>query len=153
MTPIEEVLELRSDPGMQSLAQEAVDFLGMFGWWKSIVSGSLCRNIESHFGLFYFVLEPLLGAPDKVWVIVGDVPPSILFVKEFPEEREVISEYVCGLEAWAERVENGRSVKDIAPMLYRRSRRILPATSENADLARRRASLIRQNLLEDAIDQ
>ena len=152
MTPISAIPAEYGEEGeeMAALAGEAAEFLGAFGWCNSIRRGFLADAWSAKFSVFYFEIEPAAGADDRVWVIVGDVPPAYLDIENCPTVRKVVETYVWLMDEWVAAVRAGSATDSLIPVLARgSSHQRLSPTAENADMLARRLDLIRRHVLPD----
>jgi len=135
---------VEGNDGLTKLVEEAKQFLIYFDWCQAIRAQFLYRCEEDLFALFLFEIESSGGAPSQVWVIVGDLSPAVLPPDNCPTGEDAFYAYIYELERWADAVLHEDPLDELMPVLYRGSHREVEPTPEKADLARRRAQLLRE---------
>ncbi len=144
MTQINEIshsdLEHNEEVFQQSVL--AKNYLKSFKWCKEIVNGWLAYGFGKILCVFFFEIEPAnnSGADDKIWVIVGDIPPAYLDFVGYPSAKEALDFYCYLMEEWVDCVNNGKSVDDCYPVNA-------PATKEYADMLQTRINIIKEDFL------
>ena len=124
------------------LLNEARVYLSSFSWCKEIKSGLLARSFGYILCVFLFEIEPVegSGADDKLWVIVGDIPPAFLDTIEYETPHDALDFYCFLLGEWVDHVRKGESVDDCYPVN-------VEPTLEHAEMLDIRIQLIRSEFL------
>lgn len=134
-------LDRIKNPEVAEYAQRAADFLQSRSWCRSIVSGHLAWAVAGVLGVFLFRLVPSgPDVDDRLWVIVGDLPPAHLVCDDTPTWREALENYVLEMECWVSAVREGGSLEDVIPV------NVAP-TREHADMLDSRLTFIRRKIL------
>jgi hypothetical protein len=138
-------LEYKAD--LATLAEEANTYLLSHSWCKKIIKGMLDRGWSYILGVFYFEIEPAFdNVPTHVWVIVGDIPPAYIDVKDNPNGACAIDGYVSEMQRWVDHVKHGKSVDNLIPVNA-------PPSLEYAEMLQTRLNLIRDNILLNLSDE
>jgi ketosteroid isomerase-like protein len=135
------------DWGLIDYSQQAARLLEGFYGVQEIRRIRLAFGVARVIGLFLAEVVSRHGKEDTVWVIVGDLPPSASPYREDETPRVALELYAESLEEWADAVDAGDDTSDLLQVLYQDGTRMVEETPENADLARRRAHLIRTVIL------
>jgi hypothetical protein len=126
---------------LRQMLKEAEAYLCSFDWCESIA--------ESYFGLgiggvvSVFLLRNIPkreGVDEWLWVVVGDLPPAYLITDGNPTPASALEAYVAEMSAWADAVENERSVDDLIPVN-------VPPTLENAQQLRKRLTFLNAKVI------
>lgn len=135
---------IKSDPDdleLISLAEEARLFIEGHKWCKSVEKQWLAKGWENILLVFFFEIVPnSTDADDKVWVIVGDLPPAYIDVESATNETEAIQVYIEIMDDWVQCVKKGESVENCYPIN-------VPPTDEHAEMLDTRLNFIRDYLL------
>ena len=111
--------------GLKELLDEATAYLKSFTWCRDIKKAYLGIGIPPILGVFLFEIVPARkGVDDKVWVIVGDLPPAYITTEESPNPATALDSYIGAMEDWVEAARAGRSVEGLIPVN-------VPPTEEN----------------------
>jgi len=129
------------DEVMEQL-EEAKRYLNSFRWCKRIVGGALAQNFGYILCIFLFDIEPTegSGADEKLWVIVGDLPPAYLDIVDYKTPYEALDFYCFLMDEWVDCVGNGVSVDNCYPVNAE-------PTLENAKMLHTRINLIKSDFL------
>lgn len=130
---------------MLSLSDEAQRFLRGHRWCRKVDEGFLTWCFP-YLAVFRFDVQ-VYEASEKLWVIVGDVPPAYLDVTLCPNAKEAIEGYLGELMAWVEAATEGSAVDGLMPVYRRYSFEVLDATPEVARSLRKRIEFIERNIL------
>ena len=137
MIPIDSI---ESD-GVRDLATEARHFLGRFAWCEEIRAGYLAWAVTGILGVFLFEIRPgRPGVDDRLWVVVGDLPPAYLVCTDAATWQEALSGYVLELQRWVDTVRRDGDLAGLIPVNA-------PPTPESADRLQPRLDFIRKTLL------
>jgi hypothetical protein len=129
------------------MAREAETFLEAHRWCRTIRRGYFDRGRAGIMAVFYFEIEPLGGADEAVWVIVGDVPPAYIDILNCRNGAQAVDGYVGGMAEWVERARAGDAVDECMPVYRRGGFTQIPATRPNAEMLAKRLQLIEELFL------
>lgn len=128
------------------LHKEATDFLMSFSWCKSILNSHLYLNLGSTLCIFLFDVENIASKDDnKLWVIVGDIPPMYLDTYGPRTTKEVLEDYVRLAYDWINNVKLGKSVENCYPFKAK-------PTKEMAGLLEQKVSFMKTTLIDNIDD-
>lgn len=124
------------------LVDEARHYLKSFSWCKEIKSGLLARSFGYILCIFLFEIEPVKnsGADEKLWIIVGDLPPAYFDTIEYKTPHDALDFYCFVMEEWASHIKAGKSLVDYYPVNTK-------PKLEYADMLAVRIQLIRDEFL------
>ncbi|HUO23107.1 MAG TPA: hypothetical protein VMU59_11380 [Caulobacteraceae bacterium] len=123
-------------------AKEALAFVRGFKWAPPVKRLYLAWGVGGIVVLFLVIFErKIAGAPDdRLWIVVGDLPPAYFVTESVSNPAEAIDAY-CGLmEDWIWAVRNGGDVSECYPVG-------VPPDEEHAAMIDSRISSIRAHLL------
>jgi hypothetical protein len=132
---------------VSELTEEAKSFVHRIPWCKKVKDCHFFWGSEDLFAVFLFEVATTIAGDRELWIIVGDVPPAIMFVEHYPSGREAVEGYADNLEDWSRRVFAGEDLADCMPVLYRNSYKDVEPTPEYADLVARRGKFLREHIL------
>lgn len=119
---------------------EAELFIAQFKWCKSLLHEYFGLGVGGVVAVFLFRIDAEVDAEDLVWVVVGDLPPLYVSVKEAPNPACALDVYVNAMAEWADAAIRGASVGDLVPVAA-------PPTPENGYNLRKRLDFIRREIL------
>lgn len=129
------------DLEFMALADEANHFLKGQNWCKTIEKQWLAANWDNILVVFYFDIIPDSPvADDKVWVIVGDLPPAYIDIESANNEIEAVQAYTKIMDDWVQCVKAGQPVDACYPVN-------VPPEKKYADMLDLRLGLIRKYIL------
>jgi hypothetical protein len=132
--------------GLKVLLDEATTYLKSFTWCRGIKGAYLGIGVPPILGVFLFEIVPARkGVDDKVWVVVGDLPPAYITTEESPNPATALDSYIGAMEDWVEAARAGRSVQGLIPVN-------VPPTEENAGRLESRLSFLDQEILSNYAD-
>lgn len=132
--------------GLRQLLDEATAYLKRFHWHRGIGEAYLGIGVAKILGVFLFEVVPAReGVDDKVWVIVGDVPPAYITTEDSPNPATALDSYIGAMEDWVEAAREGRSVDGLIPVN-------VPPTAENAKRLASRLRFLDEKILSDYAD-
>src|SRR5882672_191257 len=112
--------------GLRELLPEATNYLKSFGWLREIKAAYFGLGVAKIVGVFLFEIIPSReDVDDKVWVIVGDLPPAYITAEDAPNSAAALDAYIGAMQEWVEAAKAGRSVENLIPVN-------VPPTPENA---------------------
>ena len=127
--------------GLKELLDEATAYLKRFRFHRGIKEAYLGMGVAKILGVFLFEIVPAReGVDDKVWVIVGDLPPAYITTEDAPNPATALDSYIGAMEEWVEAARAGRSVQGLIPVN-------VPPTAENADRLESRLRFLDQKIL------
>lgn len=146
-TSIDDVPSLADGPALKELVEEASSFLASRSWCKEVKGGYLVFGVAPYFAIFLMVIDPAGGAPSRLWVMVGDIPPAVATLENCPTAVKAVHEFAHELEAWGNAVISKASIEEFMPMLRRGSWLPIEPSEKAADLAFRRSKLLRTSII------
>jgi hypothetical protein len=127
------------------MAKEATRFLLGHSWCKSIVTSDLAFAVAGVLNVFLFRIESSCpGVDDRLWVVVGDLPPAYLVHHDTPTWQDAVTAYIREMERWVAAVRTGKALHDIIPVAAE-------PTLEHAELLSSRLRFIADEIL--ALDE
>ncbi len=127
--------------GLSELLAEATNYLQAFSWVREVKAAYLGIGVAKIVGVFLFEIIPSRqDVDDKVWVIVGDLPPAYITAEESPSPAAALDAYIGAMEQWVEAAKAGRSVENLIPV------NVSP-TIENAAQLESRLSFLDKEIL------
>lgn len=127
--------------GLRELLDEATAYLKRFNWRRGIEGAYLGIGLEKILGVFLFEIVPASEeVDDKVWVVVGDLPPAYISTEDAPNPATALDSYIGAMEDWVEAVREGRGVEGLIPVN-------VPPTAENADRLESRLRFLDKEIL------
>jgi len=112
--------------GLRELLAEATNYLQAFSWVRESKAAYLGIGVAKIVGVFLFEIIPSReDVDDKVWVIVGDLPPAYITAEDAPNPAAALDAYIGAMEEWVEAAKAGRGVENLIPVN-------VPPTAENA---------------------
>ncbi len=131
---------------LHELLEEATNYLKAFPWVRGIKAAYLGIGVSRIVGVFLFEIIPSRrDVDDKVWVIVGDLPPAYITAEESPNPAAALDAYIGAMEQWVEAAKAGRTVEDLIPVN-------VPPTAENAARLESRLRFLDQEILSKYAD-
>ena len=133
-------IDYKDEVIMQS--EDAIKYLESYSWCEKILDGWLVSDFGYVLCIFLFEIAPTKnsGADDKLWVIVGDIPPAYLDTIEYKTANDALSFYCFLMEEWIEHVKSGKSIEECYPV------NVTP-TREYANMLETRINLIKSDFL------
>jgi hypothetical protein len=102
---------------VRGMADEARAFLEGHSWCESVDDLQLGDNVGGIVGVFLATITPARAeVDDRLWVIVGDIPPLYLVTDELPTPRAALESYVEWRREWIDAVHDRRAVDDLPPV-------------------------------------
>jgi hypothetical protein len=150
MIPIGDIDEATDEDAysLKVLADRATRFLSSQKWCHRIVDGWLDRGWPGILAVFFFKLVPAEGsaADDRIWVIIGDLPPAYIDISECPNGASAIDGYIGAMQEWVRNVKKGRPIDDVVPVNA-------PPTLKYAEMLERRLKFIETEILPEFEDE
>jgi hypothetical protein len=144
LVPVEDMRgdDLQDTHLLNEMLEEATDFIRGFAWSGAIRGRWFGLGVGGVVAVFLFELAPARpDVDDRLWVVVGDLPPAYLVLDDAPTPREALARYVEEMSRWVEAASAGAPVDHLIPTNA-------PPTRENADLLASRLAFIRENFLD-----
>lgn len=131
---------------LRELLDEATAYLKRFTWHRGIKAAYLGIGVGKILGVFLFEIVPAReGGDDKMWIIVGDLPPAYITTDDAPNPATALDGYIGAMEEWVAAAREGRGVEGIIPVN-------VPPTAENADRLESRLRFLDERILSDYAD-
>jgi hypothetical protein len=97
-------------------------------------------------GVFLFEFEPARpGVDDRLWVVVGDLPPAYLVCDHASTWQEALGAYVDEMRRWVKAVQEGSGLEDVIPVNA-------APTTEHAGLLETRLDFVEENFINVPLD-
>jgi hypothetical protein len=127
--------------GLRELLDEATAYLKRFGWHRGLGEAYFGLGVAKILGVFLFEVVPASEeVDDKVWVVVGDLPPAYISTEDAPNPATALDSYIGAMEEWVEAAKEGRGVEGLIPVN-------VPPTAENADRLESRLRFLDDEIL------
>ena len=146
MSKVVPVAQMKGDneeetAGLLEMFVEAKNYLQTFPWVREVKAAYLGIGVAKIVGIFLFEIVPSReDVDDRVWVIVGDLPPAYITAEDSPNPAAALDAYIGAMEQWVEAAKAGRSVKNLIPVN-------VPPTLENAARLESRLSFLDREIL------
>jgi hypothetical protein len=127
---------------LRGMADDARKYLEGHRWCARVTDlefGDGVGGIVAVFLATIVAAQP--GVDERLWVIVGDVPPLYLVTNELPTPRRALESYVAWRREWVDAVTGGGSMEGLPPVNA-------APTAANADALSVRLDLIEKMLEE-----
>jgi len=123
-------------------SQRAIEYLTSFKWCKKILNGWVAKDFGYILGIFLFEIEPQKNsnADNKIWIIIGDIPPAYLDFEGYPTANDALNFYCFLMEEWIEHVNKRISIKDCYPVNA-------PPTKKYAKMLQYKINIIKEDIL------
>ena len=126
---------------VKALADRAVSFLASQKWCTRVVGCQAAFVALGVLGVFLLRLIPNRTAVDnRLWVVVGDVPPAYLVCDKAPDWQQALAGYVEEMREWVHAVRSGSSLEGVIPVNA-------PRTPKYADMLESRLDFIEANFV------
>ena len=104
-------------------------------------------SVSNILGIFLFeIVHSKKGGDDKVWVIVGDLPPAYITVEDdSPNPATALDSYIGAMERWIAAAKIGGNVEGLIPVN-------VPPTPENAKMLESRLQFLDREILSNYAD-
>ena len=152
MTKVEDISTsaVDSQEDLIEMAKEAAEFLQWHRWCKTLQQGYLVQGWAGVLGIFYFEFVPASAAvDDRLWVIVGDVPPAYIDCVNSPNAVSALEDYLYVMQEWVDHVKAGHSVEKLVPVYRRHSFVRVNPSIVYAELLETRLQFIREKIVSD----
>ncbi len=126
---------------LQEMADAAVRYIRDFPWCVELHEQYFADGIGGVVALFLFRTSVEgLPAPEWLWVIVGDLPPTYFAFRGFPTPRSALLLYIEGVEEWLATAPEQRNSEELIPIF-------VPKGSEYIEMLYERISRLRTSIL------
>jgi hypothetical protein len=126
---------------LREMAEQARDYVTSFDWCPPIVREWLAAGVGGVVAIFLFEFaRKIEGTDDKVWVIVGDVPPAFKAVEPDDTPQSVLEGYCFLMDDWVTAVRTGGDFDDVFPVAA-------APTEEHADMLESRLATLREEIV------
>ena len=132
-------MENKIEPGLSvpSLLLRARDFLSLFPWCEGVIELAPEFEVGDVIGVYRANFLPSGGARSPAWILVGQLPPTVLPMENNWTLAETLENHILNLGAWAQAIEEGRmDMHKFTPVLRPFSNERVPPTLENAAMVR-----------------
>lgn len=127
--------------GLRELGEEADHFLAGTPFCRSVRERYFGYGAAGVLGVFLFRIRHRdAEGPEWLWVIVGDLPPAILWSSWMTSPERALEAYVGSMREWTHAVASGAPVEGLIQV-------DVPATPDWADALRPRLNYIEASLL------
>jgi hypothetical protein len=125
---------------LRAMADDARAFLEGHPWCERVEHLEYGDGVGGIVAVFLATIVPARpNVAERLWVIVGDVPPLYLVTDELPTPRSALASYIGWRRAWVDAVRHGDPVDDLPPV-------DVPATDASLDRLASRLDFI-ENML------
>ena len=136
----------RETAELKTLLDEARTYLKSFSWVRNIKAEYFGLGVDKIVGVFLFEITPSRkDVDDKVWVIVGDLPPAYITAEDAPNPAAALDAYIGAMEEWVAAAKGGASVEGLIPV------NVAP-TPENAKRLEKRLEFLDKEILSNYAD-
>ncbi|HWU26100.1 MAG TPA: hypothetical protein VN154_06815 [Rhizomicrobium sp.] len=125
---------------LMEMAEQARDYVTSFQWCPPIAREWLADGIGGVVAIFLFEFTHKIDGDDKVWVIVGDLPPAFKAVEPNDTPQSVLDDYCFLMDDWIAAVRTGGSFDDVFPVAAAR-------TEEHARMLESRLATLRDDII------
>jgi hypothetical protein len=127
--------------GLNEMLEEATDYLKSFSWVREVKAAYLGIGFPKIVGVFLFEIDSSKeDIDDKVWVVVGDLPPAYITAEDAPNPATALDAYIGAMEQWVAAAKTGRGVENLIPVN-------VPPTIENAERLESRLRFLDKEIL------
>lgn len=103
--------------GLHEFLQEAQAYISSFSWVAGVKRAYFGLGIAKIVGVFLFEITPSRDDVDeKIWVIVGDLPPAYITVEDAPNPATALDEYIGAMQSWVEAAKAGQPIDGLIPV-------------------------------------
>lgn len=126
---------------LKEMLEEASRYIKSFPWCRGVEAAHLGIGVPGVVAVFLFDIVPSSEeVDDKVWVVVGDVPPAYITAEDSPNPATALDSYIGAMEEWVKAAKAGRSVENLIPV------NVAP-TAENAGRLESRLRFLDKEIL------
>ena len=150
LTLIDNLPPSQDDLSLTTFAGVATTFLLSQPWCNRINAGYLGHGWDGVLGIFFFEIETNDPEMDnRLWVLVGDIPPALFAANRWPKPSDALEQYVIEMTHWVDAVKSGQSVDDLIPVCYQDTTRLIEPTMQFAEILEKRLQFIKDELVPD----
>jgi hypothetical protein len=137
---------------LRKMAADAEVFIRSFSWCSSVLESYFGDGIGGIFAIFFFRIRPSRPDVDPwIWIMVGDVPPAYLSLRDAKSLAIAYRTYIDGMSKWVELARKSQvgTPRDGVPPVN------IPSTPEWAERVNQKLyglTLTVQHLFEEADD-
>jgi hypothetical protein len=133
-----------SDPeeeqGVRKLAERGRKYLESFRWCEKVERQYVGIGLAGIVGVFLCDIVPTEAhVDDRVWVVMGDLPPAYITTEHAPNPACALLGYVEEMQSWVDAVRRGESVDELIPVN-------VEPTQEYATMLDTRLDILRRHL-------
>ncbi|MCU0379375.1 MAG: DUF4826 family protein [Bacteroidales bacterium] len=122
------------------LHKEASNYLKSQKWCNAILDSWYDRGLADKVAVFFFKIDPVKGADDYVWIIVGDIPPAYVDIESATNGACAIQVYADIMEDWIKAAREGGNMEEVFPVN-------IAANEKYANMLASRIQFIRERIL------
>ena len=102
---------------LRGMLAEAYAYFERFTWHRGVSAADYGLGVPGIIAIFLFEFEPSRPEmPDKVWIVVGDLPPAYIDVGDAPNPATALDGYIGAMSDWVDAAKSGRSVAGLIPV-------------------------------------
>lgn len=103
---------------LKELLSDAERYVSKFAWCKAIRGVYFGIGVGGVFAVFLFAIDNSASpGDDLIWVVVGDIPPAYLVVRDGPQDaKEALGVYLELMREWVDAVRKGMSTSGLIPV-------------------------------------
>lgn len=129
---------------LNEMAVAAKNYITSFEWCLPITAMYLADGIGGIIAIFLVEFAGKIdGTDDKLWVVVGDLPPAYMVVDSDDCAKEALEAYCRLMDDWITAVRAKGSFEDVYPVSA-------PRTGEYADMLQTRLDFLRKEIIPKA---
>jgi hypothetical protein len=126
------------------LAGMARNYITSFSWCLPITAMYLAYGIGGVIAIFLIEFDGKIGGTDdRLWVVVGDLPPAYMVVVPGDTVAGALEGYCLLMDEWVDAVLGSGDFHNVYPVAA-------PKTAEYAEMLRSRLEFIRKNIIPEA---
>jgi hypothetical protein len=123
------------------MASDARNYITSFSWCLPITAMYLADGIGGIIAIFLAEFAGKIGGTDdRLWVVVGDLPPAYMVVEPDDCAQEALERYCLLMDDWVAAVRGNGDFENVYPVRAAR-------TEEHADMLQSRLGFIRKEII------
>jgi len=135
-------------PDDEPLRDEASAFPTLFPWCR----GAKLLHFDFDGGTEVAIYDAELKCDDgalwRVWILVGNLPPTIIPREDYDSLGPALETQILNFEAWADAADRGEtSMGHYTPVFYRNSTREVEPSTRTAENIRAKMRMLREQVL------
>ena len=126
---------------LNKMAVQARNYITSFKWCLPITAMYLADGIGGIIAIFLVEFDGKIdGTDDRLWVVVGDLPPAYMVVESDDCAREALERYCLLMDDWVNAVRGNGDFGSAYPVSA-------PRTEEYADMLQSRLDTLRESII------